>query len=48
MSLLTLLEMLSYAVTIIGFPYAIGLYVHKQRLTHIHDEEAVYHALIGG
>jgi hypothetical protein len=47
-SLLTLLEMLRYAVPIIGFPYAIGVYVHKQRLTHIHDEEAVYHALIDG
>lgn len=46
MRLLTVLEMLSYAVTIIGFPYAIGVYVREQRLARIRDEEAVYLALI--
>jgi hypothetical protein len=45
-SLLTVLEMLSDAVTIIGCAYAIGVYVHAQRLAGIGDEEAVYLALI--
>jgi hypothetical protein len=38
--------MLSYAVTIIGFPHAIGVYLHEQRLARIRNEAAVYHALI--
>ena len=46
MSLMAVLEMLSYLVTIIGLPYAIGEYVREQRLARRRDEEAVYLALI--
>ncbi|WP_129670775.1 hypothetical protein [Candidatus Chloroploca sp. Khr17] len=46
MSFLTILEIASYMVTIIGLPYAIVIYVHEQRLAEQRDEEAVYLALI--
>ncbi len=46
MSLMTVLEMVSYLVTIIGFPYAIGVYVREQRLARLRDEESVYLTLI--
>jgi hypothetical protein len=40
------LELLSYGVTIVGFPYAIAVYLFAQRKARLHEEEQVYLTLI--
>ncbi|MGQ0699073.1 MAG: hypothetical protein ACT4PZ_12620 [Panacagrimonas sp.] len=45
MSLFEWMEFLSYLVTVIGFPLAIGVFLYEQRKEHANDEEELYQAL---
>jgi hypothetical protein len=45
MSLMVVLEALSYVVTIIGLPFAIAVFVHEQR-KHRQNEENALHRLL--
>src|SRR5688572_17170471 len=42
MTLLEWLEALSYLVTIIGFPFAIAVFIKEQRKERINDDEELY------
>ncbi|WP_420467159.1 hypothetical protein [Panacagrimonas sp.] len=45
MSLFEWMEFLSYLVTVIGLPLAIGVFVYEQRKEHAADEEELYQRL---
>lgn len=45
MSLFEWMEFLSYVVTVIGLPLAIGVFIYEQRKEHANDEEELYQAL---
>jgi hypothetical protein len=45
MSLFEWMEFLSYAVTVIGLPLAIGVFMYEQRKEHANDEEELYQRL---
>ncbi|MGQ0502848.1 MAG: hypothetical protein ACT4P0_09645 [Panacagrimonas sp.] len=45
MSLFEWMEFLSYLVTVIGLPMAIGVFWYEQRKEHINDEEELYQRL---
>ena len=45
MSLFEWMEFLSYAVTVVGLPLAIGVFVYEQRKEHANDEEELYQRL---
>lgn len=45
MSLFEWMEFLSYLVTVIGLPLAIGVFVHEQRKERLNEEEEIYQRL---
>ncbi len=45
MNLLETMEMLSYVVTVLGLPLAIGVFVHEQRKERLNEEEELYQRL---
>ena len=48
MDLMTILEMLSYAVTIIGLPLAIFVFLYEQRKERANEEEEIFQRLSDG
>lgn len=48
MDLMTILEMLSYAVTIVGLPLAIFVFVFEQRKERENEEEEIFQRLSDG
>lgn len=48
MDLMTILEMLSYAVTIVGLPLAIFVFIYEQRKERENEEEEIYQRLSDG
>jgi len=48
MELMTILEMLSYAVTIVGLPLAIFIFVYEHRRERENEEEEIYQLLSDG
>jgi len=45
MNLFEWMEFLSYLVTVIGLPLAIGVFVHEQRKERLNEEEEIYQRL---
>ena len=45
MSWLEIFELLSYVVTIVGFPFAILIFIYEQRKERQNEEEALYQTL---
>lgn len=45
MSLFEWMEFLSYLVTVIGLPLAIGVFMHEQRKERLNEEEEIYQRL---
>lgn len=48
MDLMTILEMLSYAVTVVGLPLAIFVFIFEQRKERENEEEEIYQRLSDG
>jgi hypothetical protein len=48
MDLMTILEMLSYAVTIVGLPLAIFVFIFEQRKERENEEEEIFQRLSDG
>jgi len=48
MELMTILEMLSYAVTIVGLPLAIFVFIFEQRKERENEEEEIFQRLSDG
>ena len=48
MDLMTILEMLSYAVTVVGLPLAIFVFLFEQRKERENEEEEIYQRLSDG
>ncbi len=45
MDVMTILEMLSYTVTIVGLPIAIVIFLYEQRKERANEEEEIYQML---